>query len=80
MQEKKKYVIVNDIKICGKESVVKGIKAIGQSLYENADNICEDLENVKSISIFADIVQGELAGYQVTKNYIAKLKEDKKDE
>lgn len=52
----KEYFVINEITICGKENVKKGIKAIGNSLCERADEICEDLEDVRSITIHSELL------------------------
>lgn len=50
------------------------IIAIGQQLIERADEITLNLNNVASITIHAEITAGEIANFDVTKNYIAKFK------
>ena len=59
------------INLIGKETINKGIKALGQELIERADNITSDLEKVSSITIYANITPDEIANFDITKNYIA---------
>ena len=65
----------------GKSTVKDAITAIGQSLIERAEDIAKDVEKVSTINIYANIVNGEIVSFDVTKNYIAELvKEENKNE
>lgn len=68
----------NEIRIPG-NNAKEAIIAIGQSLIERAEDITSDLKNVHSITIYANIVAGEVVTFDVTKNYIATLKDNKED-
>ena len=57
----------------GKSTVKDAITAIGQSLIERAEDIAKDVEKVSTINIYANIVNGEIVSFDVTKNYIAEL-------
>lgn len=57
----------------------EAIIAIGQSLIEKAEEITSDLNNVRSITIYANIVVDEVVTFDVTKNYFATLKDNKED-
>ena len=61
------------------ETAKNGIIAIGQSLIERAEEITRDLDRVSSITIFAQIKPGEIINFDITKNYIAELKEENKE-
>lgn len=59
-----------------KESCVEAIKAIGQSIINRADDICNDLNRVSSITIHAHITPLEIVNFDITKNYDAYLGEE----
>ena len=61
------------------ETVKNGIIAIGQSLIERAEEVARDLDGVTSITIFAKINPGEITNFDITKNYVARFKEENKD-
>lgn len=63
------------INVQGKENTIKSIKAIGQNLIERAEEICNDLDNVKSITIYANLTPSEICNFDVTKNYTANFEE-----
>ena len=63
------------INVQGKENTIKSIKAIGQNLIERAEEICNDLDNVKSITIYANLTPNEICNFDVTKNYAANFEE-----
>lgn len=67
------------INVQGKENTIKSIKAIGQNLIERAEEICIDLDNVKSITIYANLKPSEICNFDVTKNYIANFEEKEKE-
>ena len=67
------------INVQGKENTIKSIKAIGQNLIERAEEICIDLDNVKSITIYANLTSSEICNFDVTKNYIANFEEKEKE-
>ena len=64
------------INVQGKENAIKSIKAIGQNLIEKAEEVCADLDNVRSITIHAELTPSELCNFDITKNYAANF-EDK---
>ena len=64
--------------IKNEETTKNGIIAIGQSLIERAEEITRDLDRVQSITIFAQLNPGEIINFDITKNYIAELKEENK--
>lgn len=66
-----KIFAVQDRKTCK-----DGIIAIGQELIRRAEEICNDLENVSTISISALLEHGEVVNFDITKNYIASLEEE----
>lgn len=59
----------NERRITINTEVEKCIKAIGTDLISRAEDIARDLERVRSISISATIVNGEIVGYDVNKEY-----------
>ena len=61
------------------ETAKNGIIAIGQSLIEKAEEVARDLDRVTSITIFAQLNLGEIINFDITKNYIAELKEENKE-
>lgn len=65
--------------IKNEETAKNGIIAIGQSLIEKAEEITRDLDRVQSITIFAQLNPGEIINFDITKNYIAELKEENKE-
>ena len=65
--------------IKNEETAKNGIIAIGQSLIERAEEITKDLDRVQSITIFAQLNPGEIINFDITKNYIAELKEENKE-
>ena len=64
--------------IKNEETAKNGIIAIGQSLIEKAEEITRDLDRVASITIFAQLNPREIINFDITKNYIAELKEENK--
>lgn len=68
-----------EIIVTNNEATKKGIIAIGQSLIERAEEITRDLDRVQSITIFAQLNPGEIINFDITKNYIAELKEENKE-
>lgn len=65
------------IEIIGKEKTKKAIIAIGEEIINRADDITKDLKDVQSITIYATLNAGEIANFDITKNYIAKLNDKK---
>lgn len=59
--------------IHSKEDSINAIKAIGQGLINRADDICNDLNRVRSITIYAHITPEEIVNFDITKNYDAYL-------
>ena len=66
--------------IKNEETAKNGIIAIGQSLIERAEEITRDLDRVQSITIFAQLNPDEIINFDITKNYIAELKKENKEE
>lgn len=60
----------------GKDGVKNGIVAIGQSLIKKSDEVSNDLKNVESITIHAEIKAEEIVNFDITKNYIAMLESE----
>lgn len=63
--------------ILPEDNAKEAIIAIGQSLIERAEDITSDLNGVKSITIYANIQANEVVNFDITKNYIATLKDNK---
>jgi hypothetical protein len=63
-----------------KESAKKNIIAIGQQLIKRADDITNDLDKVTNITICANLEYGEIAKFDVTKNYDACFEESEVEE
>lgn len=57
-----------------KEEYIKEIKAIGQHLIDNAENILFDyeLEKIREINIISNIRFGEIPTVEINKSYIPK--------
>ena len=68
-----------EIIIKNEETAKNGIIAIGQSLIERAEEITRDLDRVTSITIFAQLNPDEIINFDITKNYVAELKEENKE-
>ena len=68
-----------EIIIKNEETAKNGIIAIGQSLIERAEEITRDLDRVTSITIFAQLNPSEIINFDITKNYVAELKEENKE-
>ena len=68
-----------EIIIKNEETAKNGIIAIGQSLIERAEEITKDLNRVSSITIFAQLNPSEIINFDITKNYVAELKEENKE-
>lgn len=63
------------ISVNGKENAIKSIKAIGQNLIEKAEEVCADLDNVRTITIYATLTPSEICNFDITKNYVANFEE-----
>lgn len=63
------------IKIKDKESCITAIKLIGKDLIDRAEDICDDLTRVSSITIQANINPLEIVNYDITKNYSPKFED-----
>lgn len=63
------------IKIENEESCITAIKAIGKDLIDRAEDICNDLTRVSSITIQADIRPLEIVNYDIKKNYSPKFED-----
>lgn len=55
----------------GREEVKQAIRIIGKELINLSDEICENLDDVQSIKIEADINAGEVVKFNITKKYVA---------
>lgn len=64
------------IRVCGKDDCKQAIKIIGKELINLSDEITENLDGVKSISIDATIEGGEIVTFNIKKTYIAGLNEE----
>lgn len=53
----------------GNETYINVIKSIGQSLINRAEDICNDLDKVSSITIYANVEPTEITNFDITKNY-----------
>lgn len=60
----------------GQYNVNKAIKAIGQELIKRAEDISNDIERVKTISIYAILTPDEITNFDITKNYVAEYEEE----
>lgn len=67
------------IKVQGKENAIKSIKAIGQNLIEKAEEVCADLDNVRTITIYAKLTPSEICNFDITKNYAANFEDKEKE-
>lgn len=56
-----------------KESCIQAIKSIGQELIEKAEDIANDVKNVTSIKIDANITADEIVVVNITKQYVPKF-------
>lgn len=63
----------------GKENVRNAIKSIGQDLIRRADDIVNDLRFVSSIEIKALLNLEEIVNYDVKKNYVAQMYDEKEE-
>lgn len=54
-----------------KENIVEIIKDIGKTIIDRAEETSENVDGVRSISIYATIVPSEVPTVDITKNYIA---------
>jgi len=63
----------------GRENVNKSIKAIGQELIRRADDITNDIEFVREISINAKITSDEVVNFEVTKKYTAMFEKESEE-
>lgn len=57
------------IKVRDKETCIQAIKSIGTELIERAEDIGNDLKQVSSITIYANIKHDEIPNFDITKNY-----------
>ena len=58
-----------------KINVEQAIKNIGEELIKRAPDIANDLHGVRSITIHSEIVVDECINFDVTKNYIADIRQ-----
>lgn len=61
------------IKVNSKENCIQAIKEIGQELIDKAEDIANDVKNVTSIKIEANITADEIVVVNVTKQYAPKF-------
>ncbi|MCI8273535.1 MAG: hypothetical protein HFJ55_05585 [Clostridia bacterium] len=54
-----------------KENIIEKIKDIGKTIIDRAEETGENVDGVKSISIYATINPGEFSTVDITKQYIA---------
>ena len=66
------------IQVLGPDKCKQAIETIGQNLVERAEDITNDLEDVKKITIHAEINPAEIASFQVVKEYTATFKHENK--
>lgn len=59
-----------------KETAKKAIIAIGQEIIRQAEDVCQEINNVTSIKIEAEVLPCEHANVNITKNYAARFKEE----
>lgn len=57
-------------------NVEEAITAIGQSLIKRAKDIANDVNKVNNITIYANIVAGEIVAFDIKKNYTATLEKE----
>lgn len=67
------------IMIANCNDVKKSLIAIGQELINRADDISRDNNRVTSIIIHAELNQAEIVNFDITKNYVAYLEEEKQE-
>lgn len=63
------------IKVTDTKTAKEGIIAIGKSLIDRAEDITNDLKNVKSITIYAELNPCEIVGFDIKKEYTATIEE-----
>lgn len=59
-----------------KKDVENWIKFIGQNLIDRAKDISNDIDKVRTITIYANITPDEILNFDITKNYIVTLIND----
>ena len=59
------------VKVYSKEEAKQAVIAIGQELIRRAEDICNDLDRVSSITIMSTITADEEVSLSVAKNYTA---------
>ncbi len=62
-----------------KQDTENAIKAIGEELIRQAQDISREIDNVTSITIDAKITPDEIVNVNVTKNYVARLDKEGED-
>lgn len=67
-------LIVNSYEKCK-----KALEGIGQDLIDRAEEISRDLEQVTSITIYANLNPTEIVNYDVTKNYFVYFEKNKEE-
>lgn len=60
-----------------RDGLEKSIKAVGQSLINKANDIAMDVDGVTTVTIYALLNPDGVVNFDVTKNYIARFKEEK---
>lgn len=61
------------IEVHNKETCIQAIKSIGKELINRAEDVANDIEDVASITIYANITPLEIVNFDVTKNYVTKF-------
>lgn len=61
------------------DNVEEAIIAIGKSLIKRAKDVANDVDKVSSITIYANIVAGEVVNFDITKNYTATFNKNEED-
>ena len=59
-----------------KENIVEIIKDIGKTIIDRAEETGENVDGVRSITIYATINPGEISTVDITKQYIASFEKE----
>lgn len=71
--------MVKPARAIGQENCKKSLQSIGQDLIDRAEEISRDLEQVTSITIYANLNPTEIVNYDVTKNYFVYFEKNKEE-
>lgn len=66
------------IQVFGKDKCKQAIETIGKNITEKAEDVTNDLEDVKKIIIHAEIIPSEIASFKIVKEYTATFTYDNK--